>query len=325
LRQIEQPDGRQNRRLVIGRGPRASVKWPSRGSLISAVHTYIEGVHFDLTYTTPNELGHKLLAVGLSELAACGAEPEYGLITLGVTQRLNDTFVAEFFHGARILGQRFGVGIAGGNTALSPQALIAHVLLVGKAHPSIELPFAARVGDMIAITGTLGAAAGGLNCLRQLGRPVMEPKRKLFQSYVSPEPRVAECRRLVAAGLPTAMVDTAEGLAADLNALASRSGVGAYIDETLLPVSDDTLHASHLITANPRLWALYGAEDYELLFTVRPENVVHIEKTLKGTGVPFSVIGEIKPKKHGVMLRTLSGELNPFHVRGWHPLVRRHK
>jgi thiamine-monophosphate kinase len=325
LSQIEQPDGRQSRHFVIGKGPRAVIGWPSKGNLISAVHCFIEGVHFDLTFTTPSELGHKLLAIALSELAASGAQPQYALMTLGVTQKLSDVFVAEFFHGTRSLASRFGVEVEGGNTSLSPQALIVHVLLMGKAHPADTLPFAAEPGDLIAVTGTLGAAAGGMNCLRQLGRPSMEPRRKIFESYVSPQPRVAESLALVKAGLPTALVDNTEGLATDLNYLVMRSDVGAYIDETMLPVSDETLDASRLITANPRLWALYGAEDYELLFTVRPENIIKVEKVLKPTGLSYSVIGEIKPKKHGVMLRTLSGELNPFQVRGWHPLVRRRK
>ena len=196
-----------------------------------------------------------------------------------------------------------------------------HVLIVGKRGPEIKNK--PRAGDLVLVTGSLGASAGGLNCLRQLGRAVMEPKREIFLPHVRPNPRVAEALALRKAGLVSGMIDLSEGLATDLNVLADREAIGAVIDESLLPISDHTERAAMLITQNKRLWALYGAEDYEILFLARPNDVVKIEKILKRNGTAFSAIGEVTAKRDGVQLRTCSGELTPFAVRGWHNLVRR--
>jgi thiamine-monophosphate kinase len=289
------------------------------------VHCFVEGVHFDLAYVTPQELGHKLLAIALSDLAATGAEPAYAMLTLGVTQSLTDHFVAEFFQGAGQLARKHKVAVEGGNVTNSPQALVVHVLVVAKAHPENALPFAASPGDMILVTGSLGASAAGLNCLKQIGRATMEEKREIILPHILPQPRVAESQALVKAGVVTSLVDLSEGLATDLNRLAQQSGVGALIEEAMLPVSEHTEMAGRLLPANHRLWTLYGAEDYELLFTVKPEHVVKVEKALARHPVSFTVIGQVQPKKKGVQLRTASGEVNPFEPRGWHHFVRRRK
>lgn len=321
LDSVQRQDGRTSRRFEIG-GKGATVAYPKSGSLISGVHCFVEGVHFDLTYTAPQELGHKLLAIAISDLAVAGAEPQYALITLGVTQRLNDHFVDEFFSGMRELGRNFSIDIEGGNTTLSPQALVIHVLVVGKKLAR-KVSTKAKPGDLIVVSGSLGASAAGLNCLRQIGRAVMEQKREIILPHVRPTPRVAEAIELLKSGLATSLIDLGEGLATDLNVLIERGAMGACIDESLLPIAETTERAGRLLTQNHRLWALYGAEDYELLFTARPADMVKVEKIFKRTRVPFSAIGEVTDRRQGVQLRTMSGDVTPFAARGWHHLVRR--
>lgn len=320
IRGIQGVLGKPSSRVIVGIGDDAAVAMPPKGKMVATVDTMVEGVHFDLTYTTAFELGHKALAVNLSDLAAMGATPLYALVSVGLPQSTTEHFVEELYRGIRELAKRFHVDIIGGNTVQSPSATVVDISLIGEASKAYFTRTGAKAGDLIGVTGVLGSSAAGLNCLKRLGRHNLDRFKPLMTSHLLPEPRVKESLALLKTGAVTSMIDVSDGFARDLHHIAEQSKVGALIDEKSLPVSPLAVRAAELVTANARTWALFGGEDYELLFTFDAKKEAAVKKAL---GKQFSLIGEVMPKKFGVKLRDRGGVVAPLEPRGWNHFVRR--
>jgi len=320
IRGIQGVLGRPSRRVILGIGDDAAVVKPPKGNLVATVDTMVEGVHFDLAYTTPQELGYKALAVNLSDMAAMGATPLYALVSVGLQQSTTEHFVGELYQGIRKLAKRFDVDIIGGNTVQSPTATVIDISLIGEASKTFITRSGARVGDLIAVTGPLGESAAGLNCLKRLGRQNLDRLKGLVNAHLMPEPRVKEALALVKTGAVTSMIDISDGFARDLHHLTGQSKVGALIDEAAIPISDLTRKGGELVSTSPRGWALYGGEDYELLFTFNPKKLSAVKKAL---GKSFYIVGEILPIKQKVKIKNAAGEIGLLEPRGWNHFVRR--
>jgi thiamine-monophosphate kinase len=296
--------------LRLGIGDDAAVFDPSPGaSLVVTSDSLIEGVHFRLGdgWSDWRSLGHKTLAVNLSDLAAMGAVPKLTTVTLGLrgTERVED--LLDLYRGLGELAARHGTFVAGGDLVASPTALGLHVTAIGEAPGGKVLTRSgARPGDLIAVSGTLGAAAAGLRLL--LAGPD-DPRRgaatagALVAALLRPEPRLDLAPILVGGGATSAM-DLSDGLFGDLQKILAASGVAARLDAAQIPV------AAAVRALFPNEWldlATRGGEDYELLITAPPDAFAAIAREAATIGATVTAIGEVEQVREGKPSLTLRG------------------
>ena len=246
---------------LVGIGDDAAVWTPSPGaSIVATTDILIEGVHFALDYMSWHEVGWKAMAVNLSDIAAMGARPVAALLTAALKATMTQVAAQDLFRGLLECAAEHGTWIAGGDTVLSPNDSSVGVSLYGESTQPERLlrRDRARVGDSIALTGPLGAAAAALR-LWQQQELLPEPLR---QALVRPQPRLQRGQALAEAGIRCAM-DVSDGLVADLGKLCRASGVGARIETQLVPISPGV--ADYFEPDAALRLALAGGEDYELL------------------------------------------------------------
>ena len=285
--------------------------------LVVTTDLSIAGRHFGLEWHPPVSVGHRALARGLSDIAAMGARPVAAFLSLGLPRDLalaqgrRTAWVDDFLDGFLALADKYQTPLAGGDLAESPLAVADIVLLGAVPRAKALLRSGARPGDLLYVTGTLGGAATGLEQLRKLSgrltRPTAHPSTKddLLAPHLWPQPRIAQGLWLRRRQAATAAIDLSDGLSTDLHHLCEESGVSAEIDASALPIH----------TAATLEQALHGGEDYELLFTVRPDTA--IPKNI--AGVRLTRIGRIGKKRsgqHAVMLVDRTGR-HPLAAGGW--------
>lgn len=251
----------------------------------------IEDIDFRFVWTTPEFLGHKTLAVSLSDIAAMGGEPKYAMLSIGVAENLWKTdFVDRFYEGWHELARQFEVELMGGDVSRSPDKLLIDSTVLGEVkHGRSILRSGARAGDAIFVTGFLGGAAAGLKLLESgesFSTVSAAPTRHLLLRQLQPLPQVRTGKLLQDINLPTAMIDVSDGLSSDLIHLVTKSGVGAKILTDRIPVNPAIAGAA-AITSDPLDLALHGGEDFELLFTTGHE------KVSSALDLGFHHIGEI--------------------------------
>jgi thiamine-monophosphate kinase len=248
------------------------------------------GYHFK-GWAAPEDVGYKAVAVNVSDVAAMGGEPRFILVSGGAP----DSGVAlRCMDGVLAACEEFGVYPLGGDTT-GAGVLTVDVAVVGElANPPV-LRSGARSGDLLAVTGELGASAAGLLALEDGRR---EPER-LVRRHLRPEPRV-EAGRLAASLGAHAMIDLSDGLASDVRHICERSGVGCRVDLKRLPVPEDARDLARSLGRDPEVLAATGGEDYELLVAA-PEQV--IEALASASEVPVSVVGEVVGEERVRFLR----------------------
>lgn len=271
--------------LVIGIGDDAAVV-ATHGPLAIAVDTLVAGVHFPVA--TPAEaVGHRLLAVNLSDLAAMGARPRWCTLALTLPAA-DEVWLAAFSHGLFALADAHGVALIGGDLTRGP--LTATLQIMGDVEADAILTRAgARVGDDIYVTGTLGDSAAGLALLQADPADPSPAQRALRERFLKPSPRVAQGRAL--RRLAHAAIDVSDGLLADLGHVCAASGCAAQIDVEQLPLSGALRAACS--PADAETYALAGGDDYELCFTAPPAVAPTIEAALEGVGPGARRIGRM--------------------------------
>jgi thiamine-monophosphate kinase len=269
----------------------------------------LEDVHFRRKWHPAESVGHRALARGLSDIAAMGGEPVAAFLSLALPEKLPRRWVDGFLRGFLALARKFGVTLAGGDTAESPGGILADVVVVGRVLAGRAiLRSGARAGDSLYVTGELGGSAAVLHQLRQSGTsPKGRPAwaGKLHAAHFFPVPRIAVGRALGGKRLPSAMIDVSDGLSTDLSHLCEESGVGALVNEHSIP-------RPVLPGASSLHFALHGGDDYELLFTASRSARV----PAKIAGVRVTRIGEIIQAK-GMWLVDSHGQQKPLAARGW--------
>jgi thiamine-monophosphate kinase len=289
--------------VLVGVGDdAAAVAWPG-GTLLLTTDTLIEDVHFRRSTTPLRALGAKAMAVNLSDIAAMGGEPRVALLALSLPPDAEVADVDELYAGLGEMAARHGTAIVGGDTCSDPDRLVLTVTVAGRVDGPPVRRSGARPGDLILVTGTLGASAAGLALLERgwPGGPVPEAVGEpLVAAHRVPAPRVAEGQRARAAGA-TAMIDLSDGLATDLGHIAEASGVGATVRLGALPVAEATRQAARALGEPEWAWAVRGGEDYELCLTAPAGQAATLAARITGeTGTPVTVIGEIRPAGAGV-------------------------
>lgn len=326
IQTIKETLGKTSSNVILGIGDDAAVlEFPERSKLVATVDSMVEGVHFDLNYMTANELGHKALAVSLSDCAAMGAEPLYALVSLGLKQELGEHFIVGLYEGMKSLAKKHKVQIVGGNIVQSPTALLVDVTVVGCCKSNFFSRKEARVGDIIAVTGSLGGSAAGLHCLRTLGREKLHSMQEIVKCHLRPVPRINEALALNKLEAVTAAIDLSDGLSSELHHIALQSKVGMAIEQAKIPIDQTTIEAAKFTQCSANVWALYGGEDYELLVTIDKYKFKEAQRLMKKFKVPLTAIGEVTKYNQGVQIKTEANEWAELKPRGWNHFVRRRK
>ena len=291
--------------LVVGPGDDAAVIEPQRGTLdVVTTDALVEGIHFDRRFCPPDAIGHKALAVNLSDLAAMGASPRAALLSLVLPDSLSVSDVDGVLDGLLSLAGRYNVALAGGNITRSTGPLVVDVTAIGSVGRRRVLKRdGARPGDEVYVTGRIGAGAAGLRALQAGGS---DPD--IQAHYLRPEPRVRAGTLLGRNRAATACIDLSDGLSDGLIQLAEASGVGIAIDRAALPVDRAILRWFEQDREDPALAAVSGGDDYELLFTSRPAQRGRLRAVRQHVGkLPITKIGVVTSERK-VVLKTPDGE-----------------
>lgn len=279
---------------------------------IATCDTLVEKVHFDLSTTTPQQLGRKTLAVNISDIAAMGGVPYLALTAIGIPKKLPAKFLDHFYDGLNEISEEYQIQIAGGDTVSSPNHFYVSITLLGEAKQNRWFSRSgAQPGNKILVTGTLGDSALGLRLLKSRKKPggPQAAQKQLIQKHLNPMPRLFESRLLAQSKAKvTAMIDISDGLTQDLGHICKASNTGALLWETSLPTSQSFEKIAVINQAPVEKLLLGGGEDYELLFTLRPENVKNLIYRFKKAGRRLTCIGEITKHPEKIFLTMKNGE-----------------
>ncbi len=295
------------------------------GSFCTVVSTdmLVEGIHFDLAYMPLRHLGYKAVVVNLSDIYAMNALPKQITVSIAISNRFSVEALDELYAGIRTACTTYGVDLVGGDTTSAPKGMIISITAIGQAEKS-QLTYrnGAQVGDLICITGDLGGAYLGLQILERekqifLENPGVQPdlenQKYAIGRQLKPEARKDMVEIFHQIGLkPTSMIDISDGLASEMFHICRQSKVGALIEESGVPIHPEAQLLALQFKLDPVTCALNGGEDYELLFTIRPEDVDKI-KFLPD----IYIAGEIMEAEHGIKLNTKGGNLHDLKAQGW--------
>jgi thiamine-monophosphate kinase len=312
----------QNPSTIKAVGDDAAVISFNHKKTVVSTDLLAEGIHFDLMYMPLKHLGYKSIVVNLSDIYAMNARPKQVLVSLALSSRFTVEAVSEIYAGIEHACKVYGVDLVGGDTTSSQSGLVISVTAIGEAlEENIVYRSGAKPGDLLCVSGDLGAAFLGLQILERekkiwLEHPDVQPElgnEYLIRRQLKPEARKDIVELFDELMLqPTAMLDVSDGLASDVLHLCKQSGVGCLIDEAKVPIAEDTYNTALELNFDPIICALNGGEDYELLFTIAPE-----DETKLADEMAVSIIGTITEAPNGAILKTKGGNLHQITAQGW--------
>lgn len=310
--------GRRRADVVVGIGDdAAALDLGGEALVLLTVDSQVEGVHFVRGWIPPRLLGRRLLAVNASDIAAMGGEPTHALVSLVLPPELELDWLEELYRGLGEEGDRLGASVVGGNVARSGDGVVLDLALLGRVPRGELLTRAgARPGDLVLVTGTLGAPAAGL-WLSERPAADVPYREALLARHLAPTPRVREGRAIAASRLATAMIDLSDGLGSDVLHLCDRSGVGVRVHAGRLPLAPGVAEVARYSGTAPWEPALYGGEDFELLFTAPPPAADAIRARLAALGTAVTPVGEVLPPSEGRWLVLPDGRPVPLEGRGF--------
>ncbi|MCD4737438.1 MAG: thiamine-phosphate kinase [Bacteroidales bacterium] len=308
---------------VKGVGDDAAVMAFGEDAAVLTKDLLIEGVHFDLTYTPLKHLGYKAVAVNISDLAAMNAIPRQLLIGIGVSNRFSVEALEEIYEGINLACKFYDVDLTGGDTVASKSGLFISVTAIGQAkREEIIYRNTAQTGDLIFVSGDLGAAYMGLLLLEREKKvftenpdiqPDLEGHDYVLHRQLKPEARTDVNSLLKDQNVkPTSMIDISDGLASEIIHICKASGKGCNIYDEKIPLDPATVSIAEEFGINPITCALNGGEDYELLFTISQDDYEKI-KGIAG----LSVVGHITDESEGMHLITSDNHAIPLTAQGW--------
>jgi thiamine-monophosphate kinase len=299
--------------VLLGIGDDAAVVEPERNRVeVLTVDALVEGVHFDRAFTPPDAIGHRALAANLSDLAAMGAAPRLALLSFALPAALPIEDFEAIAGAIATLAARHGIHIVGGNLTKSPGPLIVEITAVGSVKRRQALTRAgARAGDAIYVSGTIGAAAAGLQMLRTTPAAsvaISPAAARCIESYLYPSPRVRMGLLLSRNRAASACMDLSDGLADAVTQMAGASGVGAIVDAEMLPIDSGALEwfSAHGLDAVDA--AITGGDDYELLAAVHPRTRSRLAAATQNGGAPLTRIGTFTEDR-ALIVRRAAGDV----------------
>ena len=289
----------------------------------------IEGVHFDLTYTPLKHLGYKAAIVNFSDMVAMNGKPKQIVVGLGVSAKYTVEALEEIYKGIRIACNKYNVDFVGGDTTTSKGGLFISVTVIGEVEkPTITYRSGASKGDLICVSGDLGAAYIGLLILEREKRvfqadPNMQPELQnsdyIIQRQLKPEARIDIVDELKNNDiLPTSMIDISDGLASEVLHLCKNSNTGCMLYEEKIPIDQMTFDIAREFNIVPTVAALNGGEDYELLFTIKQSDYEKI-KNIKDV----SIIGYMTEPENGKRIISADNIAIDLKAQGWDGLKER--
>lgn len=287
--------------VIAGIGDDAAVLLPTPQQLqLLCTDMLVEKVHFDLKTTTPWQLGYKAMAVNLSDIAAMGGNPRHAVIAVALPRGTDVDFINNLYNGMKEICKEFGVNIVGGDTVSSPQGIVINVTLLGEVEPALlQRRSGAQKDDIVVVTNTLGNSAAGFDLLQKTNWEDHDFAWPLVKAHLTPCPQVAVGRIIAQAG-STAMNDISDGLSSEINEIAQASEVGIKVYADKIPLSPDLQQAADFMEKDSLHYALYGGEDFQLVFTIsrgKYEDLVKAHAELL-----LTPIGEVMDKEYGVRL-----------------------
>jgi len=313
----------KNAGSVLGVGDDAAVIDHFGKQTVLSTDLLIENVHFDLAYTPLKHLGYKSVIVNLSDIYAMNATPTQILLSVAFSNRFSLEALDEFYEGVYAACDRYEVDLVGGDTSTSTKGLIISVTAIGEVAPDKFVQRStAKNGDLLCVTGDLGAAYLGLVFLEREKKiflespgvkPDLEGEKYVIGRLLKPEAAKEaiaffEKEKIV----PTAMMDISDGLSSEILHICRQSKLGCVIYEDKIPISDDTRNAAYKFELDPTACALSGGEDYELLFTVSQSDYDKLVLNEK-----ISVIGHMTDPDEGKKIMTKGGNRYDITAQGW--------
>lgn len=283
----------------------------------------IEGIHFDLMYTPLKHLGYKAIAVNLSDLFAMFATPTHITVSIAISNRFSLEALDELYEGIYAACDKFNVDLIGGDTCSSQKGLVISITAIGEVAPDKYVTRSgAQKGDLLCVSGDLGAAYIGLQLLEREKRiylespgvqPDLQNKAYTVGRILKPEPRADIINWLQKNEImPTSMIDVSDGLSSEILHLCKNSDKGCVLYEEKIPIHDETKETALEFNLDPTTCALSGGEDYELLFTVKQEDYEKITLSEQ-----ISVIGYMTEASEGANLLTKGGNKHKLIAQGW--------
>ena len=290
IRRISKRLGKQPKEVVLPIGDDCALLHLGGREWVAAADMLVSGHHFR-EWASAEDVGYKAVAVNVSDVAAMGGAPRFILVSGGADE--TETTL-RCMRGVLEACEEFDVYPIGGDTTRAG-SLTVNVTILGELPGAAVLRSGARPGDLLAVTGELGASAAGFLILESGG----ESPGRLIRKHLRPEPRVGA--GLVASEVGVrAMIDLSDGLASDVRHICEQSSVGCRIDLGKLPVAEDTRHAAKFFDRDAEVLAATGGEDYELLMAA-PEQVLKV--LVRRTDVPLTVVGEVTEREEVLFVR----------------------
>lgn len=285
----------------------------------------LEGVHFDRTFMPMEHLGFKALSVNVSDIVAMNATPRYAIITLGIPQQMSVEMVGTLYEGVKQACEAYDISVVGGDTT-GARGLQVNATVIGEANEEdVVYRQGARVGDKVCVTGDVGASYAGLKVLvanrkqmQEAGddfQPNLDPFSYVIRRHLAPPAQLKAIQDWAEAGVrPNSMIDISDGVASEAHHISEASGVGMQLYEPALPISVETRNTATEFGEDVSVYALFGGEDYELLFTLPESKVDDLDPQ------SFSVIGEVTDlddPAERVMFQQADGENVPLQPGGF--------
>ena len=313
----------QNASTVLSIGDDAAVIDHFGKQTVITTDMLLEGVHFDLMYTPLKHLGYKSVVVNLSDIYAMNATPTQITIGIGFSNRFSVEAWEELYLGVQIACEKYGVDLVGGDTCSSQKGLVISVTAIGEVAPDKFIKRStAESGDLICVSGDLGAAFLGLTLMERekkifLENPQVQPNLEnedyIVGRLLKPDARKDIIELLEQMDVkPTAMMDISDGLSSEVLHLCKQSELGCRIYEDKIPLHEATKAAAFKFGLDATVCALNGGEDYELIFTMKQSDYDKI--TLQEE---ISVIGYMCDKEEGTKLITKGGNTHNITAQGW--------
>lgn len=291
--------------------------------IVVSTDLLIEGVHFDLSYMPLRHLGYKAVVVNVSDICAMNARATQITVSVAVSNRFPLEALEELFDGIALAAKFYNIDVVGGDTTSSQKGLILSITAIGEAN-EVDIVYrnGAKNGDLLVVTGDLGAAYMGLQILEREkqvfqvnpnNQPDLEGYSYPIERQLKPEARHDIKELLYQLDVkPTAMIDISDGLSSELIHICKQSKVGCNLYEEKIPVDPQFINVCEEFVIDSTTVAINGGEDYELLFTITQEDYVKIK------GNPnFTIIGHMTQESEGIHLITRANTKIPLKARGW--------
>jgi thiamine-monophosphate kinase len=307
--------------LVQGIGDDAAVYRTAEGRVhVLTTDALVEGVHFDRTFAPMGHLGYKALAVNVSDIVAMNAAPRFATVALGLPNNVSVEQAEALYAGLAEASRRYGVTVVGGDVT-SAERLLLSITVIGEADEAdVVYRRGAEPGDLLCVTGDLGSAAAGLKVLLAEkdtfldaeAQPDLREWSYVVERQLAPNARLDRVRQWREAGFrPKALIDVSDGLASEVYHVCRASGTGARLDAGALPLHVQTYRAAERFGDRPVTYALYGGEDYELLFAATPDDLDLLPED------SYAVVGEVTEETGVVELRLPDGGLAALDPQGF--------